>query len=582
MRAKLLTLFAIILFALACSQGTAETGNAALKNNASLYRFPYFNEVKFKTLKKSAEIDVLDERENWYLVAANGCTGYVKKELVSLNGEMSGFLSVKDEIPEFSVTGFEIPAHLPLYRTVNLKGTVTSSQPMTRVRIYYYYDRWMYEEAGVYQDFALSDNVLSFNADKLLRNMPVTIDNLLSGEMRLRIDVSGEYGTVRAAEIEFYITGKCKDPLSMTKYCAVTDAGGAKVESVLNNDLDDGWSISHDGDFINIDIPDNRQPEGLMLKWLKPPEDFVVKQYDANGEELETLESLNENGLWNTYVELDELAKRVTVSTSKNDAIICELRVYQQGFVPVVVQKWEPLPDDMDLFLVTGHKDDETLYFSGTLPLCFSKDQKAGVIVLTECGTRHGQEELFECMWLLGSKWQPIVMRKFDKRTSLDREEPLLELWGGYESVCEELTALVRQYKPEVMLTHDIDGEFGHAAHKLAFKLTYDSVIRAADAEMYEESYDEYGAWSVSKMYAHLYDKKNRLYLPFDTSLECYGGRSPMDMAYAAFNKYQSELGNKYYSLDMDGKTYDKTCYGLYFSRVGADVLKNDFFENVW
>ncbi len=580
MRKKTLMLFALILLACACVCGISVAENAALNNDAAMYRFPYFNAVKHKTFKKSTSIDVLDEREDWYLIAANGYTGYVKKELVDMKGKPSGSLTENAEAPEFTITGFDIPAHFPLYRTVSLKGTIESTLPMTRIRVYYYYDRWMYEEVGVYQDFELSDNVLSFNADKLLRNMP-TIDKLMAGEMRLCIDVSGEFGTVRAADIEFYITGKCKDPLSMTKYCAVTDASGAEVESVLNDNLDDGWSMAGEADFIDIAIPDDRKPEGLMLKWLKPPKDFAVTQYGANGEVLEALESSNENALWNTYIELDASSRRITVSTSEAEAVICELRVYQQGFVPTVVQKWQPLPDDMELFIVTAHKNDETLYFSGTLPLCFSKGQNAGVIVLTECGTRHGQEELFECMWLLGSKWQPIVLRRFDKRTTLDKEEPLLELWGGYESVCSELTALVRKYKPEVLLTHDIDGEYGHAAHKLAFKLTYDAVINAANADMYADSYEEYGAWSVSKMYAHLYDKQNRLYLPFDEALDCYGGRSPMDMAYGAFNKYQSELGNKYYSLDMDGKTYDKTCYGLYFTRVGEDVLKNDFFENV-
>ena len=59
--------------------------------------------------------------------------------------------------------------------------------------------------------------------------------------------------------------------------------------------------------------------------------------------------------------------------------------------------------------------------------------------------------------------------------------------------------------------------------------------------------------------------------------------RVSMEMAYAGFNRYQSQIGPDHpsYSLDADGKDYDKTCFGLFRSTVGPDVKKDSLFENI-
>lgn len=47
---------------------------------------------------------------------------------------------------------------------------------------------------------------------------------------------------------------------------------------------------------------------------------------------------------------------------------------------------------------------------------------------------------------------------------------------------------LIRQYKPDVMITHDINGEYGHGAHKLCANVTQYCVEHSGDETFMPES----------------------------------------------------------------------------------------------
>ena len=75
-----------------------------------------------------------------------------------------------------------------------------------------------------------------------------------------------------------------------------------------------------------------------------------------------------------------------------------------------------------------------------------------------------------------------------------------------------------------------------------------------------------------------------------DEPLESQGGLTGMEAAAAAFKNHhlsQTELtfgiGDRRVPLSVEevGGYYENTEFGLYASRVGADVEKNDFLENI-
>ena len=55
------------------------------------------------------------------------------------------------------------------------------------------------------------------------------------------------------------------------------------------------------------------------------------------------------------------------------------------------------------------------------------------------------------------------------------------------------VTELIRQYKPDVMLTHDINGEYGHGAHKLCASVAQYCVERTGDEAFMPESAEKWG-----------------------------------------------------------------------------------------
>jgi len=139
----------------------------------------------------------------------------------------------------------------------------------------------------------------------------------------------------------------------------------------------------------------------------------------------------------------------------------------------------------------------------------------------------------------------------------------------------------IRRFTPEVVITHGFRGEYGHVNHKLAACFTVTSTLRAADPTFAPESAEEYGVWDVPKLYVHMYDDAIRVNLPFDVPLECYGWRTPMEVAYAGLDKYRSQVYHRSYSLDADGVEYDKTFFGLFRSNVGPDVEGTSLFEHI-
>ncbi len=144
--------------------------------------------------------------------------------------------------------------------------------------------------------------------------------------------------------------------------------------------------------------------------------------------------------------------------------------------------------------------------------------------------------------------------------------------------MCRLETGFIRQYRPEVVVTHDLNGEYGHGGHRAVADTVRTSVQYAADASRYADSAREYGVWQVKKLYLHLY-AENRIRMDWHVPLSRFGGRDGMTVATEALDLHRSQVANGW--AMEEGGSCDNSVFGLYFTAVGPDEAGGDLFEHI-
>ena len=147
----------------------------------------------------------------------------------------------------------------------------------------------------------------------------------------------------------------------------------------------------------------------------------------------------------------------------------------------------------------------------------------------------------------------------------------------------------VRRFKPLVAVGHDPKGEYGHGMHMVYSELLRESVTAANDPARFPESAEKYGTWEPKKVYLHLYEE-NPIVIDYDQPLERFGGMTAFEVTQKlGFPCHESQYdyfkgwlyGGGKITLASQIKKYNPCKFGLYFTSVGEDVQKNDFFENL-
>ena len=127
------------------------------------------------------------------------------------------------------------------------------------------------------------------------------------------------------------------------------------------------------------------------------------------------------------------------------------------------------------------------------------------------------------------------------------------------------------------MVTHDIDGEYGHGTHVLLSKVVRDALEITADATKFPELALEYGTHDVAKTYIHLYEE-NKIVLDMRTPLDEFGGLTGLEVCDKAYKKHATQQWT-YYKVS-DTWDYSISEFGLYRTTVGVDS-GNDILENI-
>ena len=366
-------------------------------------------------------------------------------------------------------------------------------------------------------------------------------------------------------------SGEAED---ITRKCAFKVSEGEK-DDLTDSRLSTRWSPSHRGAYVGVKLPKDYTAGWIRIEWFYDPTDYNLIEYDDDMNVIQTRDKTASFPNIYTVLPLLPQTRYIQLVMNRTDQKICTLKIYSAGTLPKEVQLWEPPVDKADLMIVSTHQDDELIFLGGTIPYYATALKKPTVIVyVANCG-RSRRNEALNALWKMGVKNYPDFINLEDKKVGSMKEA--VALWGGKENVLGLLVARIRRYKPEVIVTQDLNGEYGHNQHKLVAQAMMYAVEAAADPEQFPESAGVYGAWQVKKLYHHLY-KENAIEMDWETPMDSLNGYTPLKVAQLGMEEHASQT--QYFVVKSHG-TYDNSKFGLYFTTVGEDVQKNDFLENI-
>lgn len=287
----------------------------------------------------------------------------------------------------------------------------------------------------------------------------------------------------------------------------------------------------------------------------------------------------------------------VTLHFLEGAVRLSEIEVYSEGTVPKHIQIWQPpLDGKTDLLLLSAHGDDDQLFFAGLLPK-YAGQEKAAVQVayLTNHRnlTNQRTHEILNGLWATGCTAYPIMPDFPDFRIdSLQGTYQEFDNLGySQEELLQYVVGLLRRFKPQVVVSHDIDGEYGHGMHMVYADCLVQALKVSNDETAFPELARQYGVWEVLKSYLHLY-KKNSIELDYDTPLSAFDGMTAFEVTQKLGYPCHKTQQDTWFTDWLNGSNgqitkatqinrYNPCRFGLYNSAIGPDVEKNDFLENI-
>ncbi len=307
------------------------------------------------------------------------------------------------------------------------------------------------------------------------------------------------------------------------------------------------------------------------VKWYAQPDCAILVQADETGAEL-SRETLNEPNFNDCYAILPE-ARSLSLS-SESGMRIAEVTLYSEGTLPECRYDWLPPYEKADLLVVSAHCDDEFIFFGGTIPYYAGERGLAVQVAYMANGDRVRVDEALNGLWHAGVRHAPVFLPFQDVYTETLRHALLK--WGEEETT-QALVDLIRTFQPEVIVTHDLNGEYGHGAHMATAYCMLEAISRAAEPAAHPDSVQQ-GAWQTQKLYLHLYPEQ-AITMDWNRPLAAFGGKTALEVANEAYHMHVSQL--EYHSNVYGDGEFSSLEYGLAFSAVGADVTKDDFFEHI-
>ncbi|MBR1586323.1 MAG: PIG-L family deacetylase [Clostridia bacterium] len=365
-----------------------------------------------------------------------------------------------------------------------------------------------------------------------------------------------------------------KQAVDLARQCQISTSGnGYGLGRMLEEDITRYWDSGSDAT-LTVILPEGKKAQGIMIGFYgNVPALRVVA---AGGKVLADWEMPFENA----WIPFSEPAERFLIQrkTEGDEMLINRLHVLSQGELPDWVQDWKIMDGPADLMLIATHPDDDILWFGGLLPTYAGELQRKVQVVYMVGGlNRKRKNELLNALWHCGVTYYPQIGSLPDMGGK--SVASTLSAWGGENAAPTYIVGMLRKWKPRVVITQDIKGEYGHNHHIVTVQAVIDAVERlSADITFAPESAAQYGVYSPQKLYIHLYPE-NEIVFDWQQPLRHFGGKTGLELAKEAFKMHVSQQNGRH--SVKDSGAYDCRRFGLYYSAVGPDEQHNDLFEHV-
>lgn len=331
--------------------------------------------------------------------------------------------------------------------------------------------------------------------------------------------------------------------------------------------------------WIAITAPEGKPIAGLYVCFGNMPESWEIQTSDDGKDWFTAVPG--DTRFLHAYVALPQPAQhvRLAVTSEKKTALrINDLFVLSEGDLPDWVQVWQPTEEKADILFLSTHPDDELIFFGGAIPTYAVEQQRKVVVAYFTRSNTTRSSELLNGLWHMGVRTYPVIGNFKDSYAK--NLKAAYKSAGGKDKVNEWMVGLYRQYKPEVVVTQDTNGEYGHKQHMMIADAAQNCIALAANEDEFTASTIAYGTWQVKKLYLHLYPE-NQITFDWTVPLKSMNGATGIELAEEAYTLHKTQASSGM-SVTETGTKYDNRVFGLAFTTVGEDVRKDDFLENIY
>ena len=331
--------------------------------------------------------------------------------------------------------------------------------------------------------------------------------------------------------------------------------------------------------WIAITAPEGKPIAGLYVCFGNMPESWEIQTSDDGKDWFTAVPG--DTRFLHAYVALPQPAQyvRLAVTSEKKTALrINDLFVLSEGDLPDWVQVWQPTEEKADILFLSTHPDDELIFFGGAIPTYAVEQQRKVVVAYFSRSNTTRSSELLNGLWHMGVRTYPVIGNFKDSYAK--NLKAAYKSAGGKNKVNEWIVGLYRQYKPEVVVTQDTNGEYGHKQHMMIADAAQNCIALAANEDEFTASTIAYGTWQVKKLYLHLYPE-NQITFDWTVPLKSMNGATGIELAEEAYTLHKTQASSGM-SVTETGTKYDNRVFGLAFTTVGEDVRKDDFLENIY
>lgn len=368
----------------------------------------------------------------------------------------------------------------------------------------------------------------------------------------------------------------------ITEYCTVRVSGYYnQKKNLLDTKNMTMWLQRERNAWIEVKPPEGIKAGGAYLRWGMTPIDLIIEAPDEASGEWKTVQKVSA-GYYNQYIPFDKPLAHFRIRPRENPAVfgLIKLQVLSPGDLPKDIETWQPFEGKADLMVLVAHPDDELLYMGGVIPYYNTQMGKKVIVVYVASMNGFRLVEALDGLWHCGVRACPELPNQQFADEAVTTLRKCLDIWKE-DRLLAYVTEMIRKYRPDVIVTHDVNGEYGHGGHRACSWAVRQCVESAADPESCPESAVRYGPWQIKKAYIHLYQGDlGQIDFDWRQPLSSFDGKTAFEITDEAFHLHKTQSSSGRYKVQDYGK-YDNSLFGLYYSTVGPDTGANDFFEHL-